>query len=262
MEATDAGVITASLADPRAFAAIYDRHAARLFRFLIRRVGRDTADDLLGETFRIAFERREAFDTSYANARPWLYGIASNLLNRHRRTEGRRLHAIAQLEHQESESLADAVIASVDAARHWPRVIDRVVALPDGERDALLLFAWEGLSYDDISVALGIPVGTVRSRLNRARTRVRELVTLTGQQLTEANDPWTLRQERDRLMSSIEHTALQPNSAWRPPAIYPRLGYLDEHAALEFLTRAFGFRERREARMGGETPAEKMLAWL
>ena len=63
-------------------------------------------------------------------------------------------------------------------------------------------------------------------------------------------------------MSSIEHTALQPNSTWRAPAIYPRLGYLDEHAALEFLTRAFGFRERREARMGGDTPDDKMLAWL
>src|SRR5436190_15452849 len=70
----DADVITASLADPHQFATVYDRHAGLVFRFLIRRVGRDTADELLGETFRIAFERRTSYDTAYANARPWPYG--------------------------------------------------------------------------------------------------------------------------------------------------------------------------------------------
>jgi len=271
---SDAAVITASLGDPRQFAEIFDRHAAPLFRFLIRRVGRDAADDLLGETFRIAFERRDAFDPAYATSRPWLYGIATNLLNRHRRTEGRRLNATAQLiaQRQPDVAMADAVVASVDAAALWPQVIERVAALPDGERDALLLYAWEDLSYEDIAVALGIPAGTVRSRLNRARKRIRELAADIGEVAVKRpadsfqplvhNDPWKLAEERDRLMSSIEHTALQPNSAWRAPAIYPRLGYLDEHAALEFLTRAFGFRERREARMGGETSDDKMLAWL
>lgn len=251
-----------SIDDPQAFAAIYDRHAGLLFRFLIRRVGRDTADELLGETFRIAFERRASFDTTYATARPWLYGIATNVVSRHRRTEGRRMAATAQLPAPPPPAaIADAVAADVDARRLFPRVIDAIAALPDGERDTLVLFAWEELSYDEIAVALDIPVGTVRSRLNRARTKIRELATSIGEEALP-NDPWTLAAERDRLMSTIENTDVERRKAWAAPAIYPRLAYDDEFAALEFLTNAFGFRERREGRMGGETPDDHMLAWL
>jgi RNA polymerase sigma-70 factor (ECF subfamily) len=272
-EPTDADVIMTSVTEPHVFATVFDRHAGLLFRFLIRRVGRDIADELLGETFRIAFERRSSFDPQYSSARPWIYGIATNLLAKHRRTEGRRLAATAQLVAQrEPVAMADTVIADVDARRLWPQVAGAVAALPDRERDALLLFAWEELSYAEIARALDIPLGTVRSRLNRARKRVRELVAPSGElavntpvdrlQPIEPNDPWKLAEERDRLMSKIENTDVEERSAWHAPAIYPRLGYVDEHAALEFLTRAFGFRERREARMGGETPDDHMLAWL
>lgn len=76
----------------------------------------------------------------------------------------------------------------------------------------------------------------------------------------EPNDPWILAEERDRLMSVIDQTPLEPRAAWRPPAIYPRLGYEDEHAAIEFLTRAFGLRERVEARQEHEDG--HVLAWL
>jgi RNA polymerase sigma-70 factor (ECF subfamily) len=273
VEPSDAAVIAASLDDPPAFAGIYDRHAALVFRFLIRRVGRDAADELLGDTFRIAFERRAAFDVAYDNARPWIYGIASNLVAKHRRTEARRLHASARLvDTRQPESFADTIAASVDVQRLWPRVIEAVAGLPDGERDALLLFAWEELSYDEIATALSVPIGTVRSRLNRARMRIRELAAAAGEQAVNIptdrlqplvpNDPWKLAEEKDRLMSTIENTDVTERSAWHAPAIYPRLGYLDEFAALEFLTTAFGFRERREARMGGENPGDHMLAWL
>ena len=78
-------------------------------------------------------------------------------------------------------------------------------------------------------------------------------------QATDPNDPWVLAEERDRLMSAIEQTSTEPKAMWNPPAIYPRLGYEDELAAIEFLTRAFGFRERREARMEHPTG---VLAWL
>jgi len=125
-----------------------------------------------------------------------------------------------------------------------------------------VLLAWEQLSYDEIARALDIPIGTVRSRINRARNRIRELIPPIGEQAVEPNDPWKLAEEKDRLMSTIENTDVEYRSAWRAPAIYPRLGYVDEHAALEFLTNAFGFRERREGRMGGETPDDHMLAWL
>jgi RNA polymerase sigma-70 factor (ECF subfamily) len=185
VEPSDADVIAASLQDPRRFATVFDRHAATLFRFLVRRVGRDTADELLGDTFRIAFERRATFDVSRSNARPWLYGIASNLVAKHRRTEGRRLRAMARVSPATIVDPADQVATAVDADQLWPCVADHLADLPAGERDALLLYAWEDLSYDEIATALDVPVGTVRSRLNRARTRLRELVPARGQQGVE-----------------------------------------------------------------------------
>jgi RNA polymerase sigma-70 factor (ECF subfamily) len=190
-EWADAAVIARSLDDPPAFAAVYDRHASVLFRFLVRRVGRDTADELLGDVFRIAFEQRTSYDVERSSARPWLYGIANNLLARHRRTEARRLRATAHLAARAVPrgNESDGVDAAVDARGLWPRVTDAIAGLPDGERDALMLYAWEELSYDDIAVALGIPVGTVRSRINRARRRLRELTEPSGEQPAGTGTP-------------------------------------------------------------------------
>ena len=179
---SDAEVIGRSIDSPQCFATLFDRHAGIVFRFLVRRVGRDAADELLGDTFRIAFERRAAFDTQRPSARPWLYGIATNLLAKHRRTEARRLRATARLAADRiADPLADNVAAVVDAGRHWPRVVDAIAELPDAEREVVLLYAWEELSYDEIAVALDVPVGTVRSRLNRARRRLRELAPAGGE---------------------------------------------------------------------------------
>ena len=178
---TDAAVIAGSLADPASFALVFDRHAATLLRFLVRRIGPDAADGLVGETFSIAFERRASYDGTRPCARPWLYGIATNLLARHRRAEARRWAALERLAGRGGDGSpagADtdaAVAARLDALALWPRVAATIADLPPGERDALLLYAWEDLGYDDIAAALGIPVGTVRSRLNRARRRLRAL---------------------------------------------------------------------------------------
>src|SRR5256886_4637369 len=92
---SDAEVIGRSLSEPEAFGLIYDRHAATLLRFLGRRAGAEVAEGLVGELFRIAFERRKTFDPSRASALPWLYGIGSNLLLKHRRGEAPRLPASA-----------------------------------------------------------------------------------------------------------------------------------------------------------------------
>ncbi|MFL6206134.1 MAG: sigma-70 family RNA polymerase sigma factor [Acidimicrobiales bacterium] len=271
---TDAQVIASSLDSPACFAELFDRHATTLFRYLVRRVGPDDADSLLGELFRIAFERRATFDTSRPEARPWLYGIASNLLARHRQGEARRLDATARLA-SSSVSAADLltdVDARLDAARLWSDVASAIAELPQGERDALLLFAWEGMAYEQIALALEVPVGTVRSRLNRARGRLRELVGAREEEQVTATlrpdrilpvdpgDPGLFKREKERLMSTIGATAQE--KAWnRTPAMYPRLAYADEVAALEFLTRVFQFTERREARMGGDDD-EGTLAWL
>jgi RNA polymerase sigma factor (sigma-70 family) len=191
---SDAAVIAASLDSPAQFGAIFDRHATVLHRYLVRRVGPDEAESMMGEVFRIAFEKRATYDLERSTARPWLYGIATNLLAKHRRKEARRLHAVARLAAHRLPplDLADHVSGTVDAADLWPRVADAVTELPTPERDALVLHVWEGLSYEQVAEALGVPVGTVRSRLNRARRRLRELAPASGREQdenTESRDP-------------------------------------------------------------------------
>jgi RNA polymerase sigma-70 factor (ECF subfamily) len=177
---SDAEVIGRSLVEPEAFGLIYDRHAAALLRFLGRRAGAKVAEELLGELFRIAFERRKTFDTSRASALPWLYGIGSNLLLKHRRGEARWLRAGARMAAGLEATDRRASAAALDARVLFPRVANAIEALPDDERDALLLFAWEELPYQSVAEALDVPVGTVRSRLNRARARLRELLESNG----------------------------------------------------------------------------------
>ena len=179
---SDAGIMEASLREPARFGALFDRHATVLYRYLVRRLGPDEAEAMVGDIFRIAFERRGAYDLSRPTARPWLYGIATNLVAKHRRGEARRLRAVARLAAQRVPAIdiADRVSVEVDAGDIWPRVVDAVTALPEPERDALMLHVWEGLSYGDVADALGVPIGTVRSRLHRARQRLRELAAANG----------------------------------------------------------------------------------
>ncbi|HEY3141724.1 MAG TPA: RNA polymerase sigma factor [Acidimicrobiales bacterium] len=183
-ESSDAALIAASLEEPVRFGAIFDRHAAVLHRYLVRRLGPDEAETMVGEVFRIAFERRHTYDLLRPTARPWLYGIATNLLAKHRRSEARRIHAMARLVSQRlpSDDEAERVSRAVDAAARCRVAAELVSSLPEPERDALLLHVWEGLSYDEVAETLGIPVGTVRSRLHRARGRLRELVAGRGRE--------------------------------------------------------------------------------
>jgi RNA polymerase sigma factor (sigma-70 family) len=176
-ERDDATVIKASVLDPDVFALIFDRHAPYVHRYLARRLGREAADDLVNETFLAAFGKRERYDFDRPDARPWLYGIATNLVGQHRRDEVRQFklrNAVAPEAPQASH--AERVVAQV-AAQAMGNMLGMALAeLSTGDRDVLLLIAWEGLSYDEVATALGIPVGTVRSRLNRARKQVREVL--------------------------------------------------------------------------------------
>ena len=181
---SDADLIASSRREPERFGVLFDRHARAIFRYLVRRIGPDEADALLGETFRVAFEKRAIYDYGRPDARPWLYGIATNLVAKHRRNEARRMQAMARLRAPRAP-LDDASVhveEAIDAAELWPRIATAVTDLPEGERDALLLFVWEELDFVEIAAALGIPVGTVRSRLNRARIRIRELGGASGRE--------------------------------------------------------------------------------
>jgi RNA polymerase sigma factor (sigma-70 family) len=191
---SDAQIIAASRADPLAFATVFDRHYDAVHRYLARRVGSDLADDLAAETFTEAFDARLRFDLACSNARPWLFGIATNLLRHHRRSEARRLSAYARVKRAtDTDDTFGRVEARLDAQRAGPLIAAAVKRLSVDERDVVLLFAWADLRYEEIAVALRIPIGTVRSRLHRARFRLRELISDSGQYtgvdtLTEALD--------------------------------------------------------------------------
>lgn len=171
----DAEVIELSWDEPEAFAAVFDRHAAEIHRYVTRRLGHSAADDVVGETFLAAFRRRQKYDVSRADARPWLYGIASNLIGRHRRDEVRMFRALARTGVDPIvDSSIERVESQVAAAAVERELAVALTKLSLGDRDVLLLYAWADLAYDEIAAALGIPLGTVRSRLHRARRKVRE----------------------------------------------------------------------------------------
>jgi len=172
---SDADIVARSLDAAEAFAALFDRHAAAIHRYLARRIGAAVADDLLAQTFLIAFERRGAYDPGRADARPWLYGIATNLLRKHHREEVRLFRALARAGADPGTAgcHAERVAERVDARAGSRQLAAALAGLKPPDRDVLLLFAWADLSYEEIARAQDIPVGTVRSRLHRARVAVR-----------------------------------------------------------------------------------------
>jgi RNA polymerase sigma factor (sigma-70 family) len=171
---SDSELIIRSVDDPEVFASLFDRHAAAVHRYLGRRVG-ELADDLLSETFLIAFRRRAAYRPERVEVRPWLIGIATNLVHGHVRAERRRYRALARAAAEPALHGADPGDSTDRLAAQSLRgpLAGALAGLSGRDRDALLLFAWGQLSYEEIATVLDVPVGTVRSRLNRARRQTR-----------------------------------------------------------------------------------------
>lgn len=170
--ALDSDAISASATTPAEFAAIFDRHFDAVHAYLQRRIGRDIADELSAEAFLVAFTGRARYDLSRSDARPWLFGIATNLLHRHRRQELRELRAYARSATDPILDAYDGIDARIDASNARRKLVDALAGVPAEELDALLLLAWADFSYPEIAEALAIPIGTVRSRLSRARARI------------------------------------------------------------------------------------------
>lgn len=176
---SDAEVVTRSLVDAQAFSVIVNRHFEGVHRYLARRVGSDRADDLAAQAFAVAFRRRHDFDATAEGARPWLFGIATNVLRNELRAERRMLAAIARLDRDDSAGFGHEVersIARADAENEVARLAGAIAALDNDQRDVLLLHAWADLSQPEIADALGVPVGTVYSRLSRARATLRHVL--------------------------------------------------------------------------------------
>jgi RNA polymerase sigma-70 factor (ECF subfamily) len=184
---SDADAIAASLTDPRAFAAVFDRHFDAIHAYLRARLGTFLADDLAAETFIRAFDARRRFDLRHADSRPWLFAIATNLAREHHRAEGRRMRALCRLDPRASTPAnEDATIARLDAAAVGRDLAAALDSLRPDDRDALLLVAWAELTYEEAARAVDVPVGTIRSRVHRARAAVRGA--LEPQRTQEAHD--------------------------------------------------------------------------
>ncbi len=172
---TDRQIIERSRADPAIFAELYDRHHRLVHRYAARRTNQEVADDLLSETFLVAFEQRARFDPSRGEAQAWLLGIATTLLKKHRRVEDREWRSFTAADAASSTEDNDFTVdveSRLDAYAQMRGLRNAVNSLNKGDRDALLLYAWGDLDYEGVASALGIPVGTVRSRLNRARKKL------------------------------------------------------------------------------------------
>jgi RNA polymerase sigma factor (sigma-70 family) len=178
---TDAEVIGQSLDDPERFGAIFERYFSQIHQYLLRRVGPRAAGDLAAEVFVVAFSQRGRYDLARQCARPWLYGIATNLTGTHRREEQRRYRALARTDvSAATPSDEDLVDDRVSALAARPALAAALAGLEGRDRDVLLLVALADLSYDEVAESLGIPYGTVCSRLSRARRRLRDCLQLSG----------------------------------------------------------------------------------
>lgn len=173
-EVDEAELLASSRADPECFAELFDRYFAALHGYAARRLGAAIADDVAAETFLVAFRQRDHFDPRRGTVRAWLYGIATNLIREHRRAEerGYRAHARAAAEPAYNPDL-DRADARMTAEAARDRLVAALAGLPAGDRDVLLLVVWGELAHDEVASALGIPAGTVGSRLHRARKRLR-----------------------------------------------------------------------------------------
>jgi RNA polymerase sigma factor (sigma-70 family) len=174
----------AAQGDSSAFGALFERHACAVYNFCFRRTGDwAAAEDLTSIVFLEAWRRRKDVRLKDGRALPWLLGVAVNVLRNRRRSERRHRAALARLPIPRGLDFADEVDGRLDDERRMRATLRTVAKLPRRQQEVLALCAWAGLSYEDAALALGLPVGTVRSRLSRARARVRELGEGNGHEL-------------------------------------------------------------------------------
>jgi RNA polymerase sigma-70 factor (ECF subfamily) len=162
--------------DRRALAALFDRYADRLYNHCFRRLGSYAdAEDAVSTVFLTVWRTRHRFEVHDGSAGPWLYGVATNVarnLDRSRRRHLRAVSRLGTLDTPEVPDHADAVVGRLAAEQQMEALLARIRTLSRGEQDVLALVIWSGLSYAEAATALGVPIGTVRSRLARARARL------------------------------------------------------------------------------------------
>lgn len=192
---TDGEIFLRSIDNPDSFREIFERHAKTVLAYARKRLGTTAGEEILAQTFLTAFERRARFDATYESARPWLLGIATNIIRHHLREEREHLRALARISQEPPMEAADD-ISRLDAQRMRPQLIAALLTLPESDRETFLLLVLGELTYEETASALGIPIGTVRSRIHRARSRLREQVRPRtaipdGAEGSKQGKPWT-----------------------------------------------------------------------
>ena len=190
---SDAELIRRSLDSPEVFRDLFKRHFGAVRRYAQRVVGLDAGEELAAETFLVAFERRDTFDLNVNSARPWLFGIAHNMIRHHLRAQKRRNEALKRgpVDIEQSDALDEDALT---AAWATPRLVEAFRTLQREDRECFLLVALGDLTYQETASVLGIPSGTVRSQIHRIRAKIRELLP----------DPREISDDRER--ASVEQT--------------------------------------------------------
>ncbi len=192
----DAELLRRSVDDPGLFEEIFERHYDAILRYGRQRVGHDVGEEIAARTMVIAFDRRASFDGRIRSARPWLYGIAINLIRHHVRDERVHMAAIARL--PIDPDLGDEeTLDRLDAERRRPWLLDALLQLRPVDRDAFTLLAFSDLSYPEIATALGVPEGTVGSRIHRARQTLREVITAFEANMSEGTSGTAAQSDTD-----------------------------------------------------------------
>ena len=161
--------------DPDAFGALFEEHAPDIYTFCFRRTADGRAsEDLAQAVFLEAWRKRKETDLAPEEVRPWLFGVALNVLRNHRRSLGRHRTALARLPRPRPDSdLGEDLVERLADEQRAREALDCFRALRRDEQDVVALCAWAELTYDQAAKVLGVPVGTVRSRLARARDKVK-----------------------------------------------------------------------------------------
>jgi RNA polymerase sigma-70 factor (ECF subfamily) len=171
----DAELLRRSVTDSDLFEEIFERHYNSILRYGRQRLGHDVGEEIAARTMIIAFERRGSFDGRFRSARPWLFGIATNLVRHHLRDERVHMSALARLP-IDPELDDEDLVERLDAGRRRPYLLRALMHLAPPDRDAFLLVALSDFTYAEVAAALGIAEGTAGSRIHRARMRLREAV--------------------------------------------------------------------------------------
>ncbi len=166
--------LRARAGDADAFGELFDSCAKAVYNHAFRLIGDwSAAEDVMAQTFLEAWRSRERIAADGGSLRPWLLGIATNLARGHRRASRRHVAALLRLgPAPDSPDFSDDVTGRLDDADRIAALLRSLCRLQPDELEVLALCAWSGLSYPEAAEALGVPVGTVRSRLSRARAKL------------------------------------------------------------------------------------------